>query len=95
MATATTTASTLPRLLKTHEALILTDWMREQRAVGGRVGTLTDADLESESRHFLALLPEKLATIFEPFVQVDHHLNPRQVRDWGSASRSAAISCAA
>ncbi|HEV8445642.1 MAG TPA: STAS domain-containing protein [Gemmatimonadaceae bacterium] len=55
-ATLTGTGSDLPRILKTHENLILTDWMREQRAFGGRIGTLTDADLESESRHFLSLL---------------------------------------
>jgi rsbT co-antagonist protein RsbR len=57
-ATATTigSASTLPRILRVHESIILADWMREQRAFGGRIGTLSDADLESDSRHFLSLL---------------------------------------
>jgi rsbT co-antagonist protein RsbR len=48
--------SDLPRILKAEESAILTDWMREQRAVGGRVGKLSDADLQSESRQFLSLL---------------------------------------
>lgn len=48
--------TTLPRILKAQETSILSDWMREQRAVAGPLGTLSDSDLESESRSFLSLL---------------------------------------
>jgi len=53
--------STLPVILKAQESLILSDWMRDQRAAGGRLATLSDSDLESESRTFLSLLGQAVA----------------------------------
>ena len=53
MARASDNESTLPRILKAHERDILTDWIRNQKAVGGKIGAASDAELERQSTEFL------------------------------------------
>jgi rsbT co-antagonist protein RsbR len=55
---ATDSASALPHVLKTYESEILSDWIKHQRALGGRIGTLSEADLQSQSAEFLSLLQQ-------------------------------------
>jgi rsbT co-antagonist protein RsbR len=51
-------ASTLPRVLKAHQADLLAEWLKHQRAIGGRIGTVSQRDLESDSAQFLSFLQQ-------------------------------------
>ena len=50
-------ASRIPEILRKHEAALLGDWIRrQQEAVSRRRDLISDRELESQSREFLALL---------------------------------------
>jgi rsbT co-antagonist protein RsbR len=53
MAPATHSKSALPHVLKSYERDILTDWIRNQKTVGIRMGSASDAELERQSKEFL------------------------------------------
>jgi len=49
--------SSLPEILRKHEADLLSGWLREQQAgIGHRRELISDRELESQSREFLGLL---------------------------------------
>jgi len=49
--------SSLPEILRKHEADLLSGWLREQQAgIGRRRELISDRELESQSREFLGLL---------------------------------------
>jgi rsbT co-antagonist protein RsbR len=48
--------SILPRILKASEADILADWIKNQKAIGGRIGAASDAELYRQSSEFLSKL---------------------------------------
>jgi len=49
--------SSLPEILRKHEADLLSGWLREQQAgIGRRRDLISDRELESQSREFLGLL---------------------------------------
>jgi len=49
--------SSLPEILRKHEADLLSGWLREQQAgIGRRLELISDLELESQSREFLGLL---------------------------------------
>jgi rsbT co-antagonist protein RsbR len=52
----TQNGNAVPEILAAHEAALLADWMRDQRAAVSRRGLISDRELESQSREFLALL---------------------------------------
>ena len=51
---ATRFESTLPRVLKTHQADILSEWVKHQKAVGGKFGAASESELYGQSSDFLA-----------------------------------------
>jgi rsbT co-antagonist protein RsbR len=55
---ATATESILPHLLKSSESDILADWVKNQKAIGGRVGAASDAELYRQSQEFLSRLQQ-------------------------------------
>ena len=50
------TDAMIPRILKTHEADILAEWMREQTAASRAGSRIKESELRSQSTEFLALL---------------------------------------
>jgi rsbT co-antagonist protein RsbR len=57
------TASKIPDVLQRHEAELLADWIRlQQESIGRRRDLISDRDLESQSREFLALLRSAVQT---------------------------------
>jgi rsbT co-antagonist protein RsbR len=50
------TESIIPQVLKSSEAGILADWVKNQKAIGGRIGAASDAELYRQSSEFLAKL---------------------------------------
>ena len=53
--------SILPRLVETHEADILRQWVEQQQRVAGRAGSMGDAELRRQCAHFLDALRRALA----------------------------------
>jgi len=56
MSAASDVESILPQILKTSEADILADWIKNQKAIGGRIGGASDAELYRQSSDFLGKL---------------------------------------
>jgi rsbT co-antagonist protein RsbR len=54
----TASESILPHVLKTSEADILAEWVKNQKAIGGRIGAASDAELYRQSQDFLARLQQ-------------------------------------
>jgi rsbT co-antagonist protein RsbR len=52
------TDSALPRILKTYEAELLEDWMREQMATFSRTSKIKESELRGQSAEFLSLLQQ-------------------------------------
>ena len=50
--------SALARILKTYEAELLEDWMREQMTTFSRTSKIKESDLRSQSAEFLSLLQQ-------------------------------------
>ena len=50
--------SILPRVIKAHQADILGEWITQQRAVGGRIGGMSDAEIRAQSSEFLSALQQ-------------------------------------
>jgi rsbT co-antagonist protein RsbR len=50
--------SALARILKTYEAELLEDWMREQMATFSRTSKIKDSELRGQSAEFLSLLQQ-------------------------------------
>ena len=55
---AATDAAVIPRILKTYEADLLTDWMREQLAAFRPGSKISESELRSQSAEFLSLLQQ-------------------------------------
>ena len=54
--------SALARILKTYEAELLEDWMREQMTTFSRTSKIKESDLRSQSAEFLSLLQQATQT---------------------------------
>ena len=52
------TESALPRVLKTYEAELLEDWMREQMGTFSRTSRIKESDLRAQATEFLTLLQQ-------------------------------------
>jgi len=46
--------SIIPRILKAHQAEILSEWVRQQRSLGGRLGAASESELKAQSSDFLS-----------------------------------------
>ena len=52
------TDAVIPRILKTHEADLLEEWLREQRSAFRAGSKISESELRTQSREFLSLLQE-------------------------------------
>jgi rsbT co-antagonist protein RsbR len=62
MTPANNSESIIPLVLKASEADILADWIKNQKAIGGRIGAASDAELYRQSSDFLAKLQNATQT---------------------------------
>lgn len=54
--------SILPRVLKASEAAILADWIKNQKAIGGRTGAVSETEMYRQSSDFLGKLQHATQT---------------------------------